>query len=85
MTKSLILSVIVTALAFSGGCMSSKKSGRAKESSAIATEVEETFRKRWMDKRVGELTAAGTAADAARTQAETEFREKFGFNQTGKK
>ncbi|MSU48911.1 MAG: hypothetical protein EXS37_07465 [Opitutus sp.] len=85
MTKPLLLSVVVAALAFSTGCSFFKKSSRSKESSAIATEVEETFRKRWVDKRTADLAATGTGADASRVQAETEFREKFGFNQTGKK
>jgi hypothetical protein len=85
MTKSLLLSALVAALLLTTGCLFSKKSTRAKESSAIATEVEETFRKRWVDKRISELTVQGITAEAARTQAESEFREKFGFNSTGKK
>lgn len=85
MTKTLLLSVVCTALMFSTGCLFSKKSGRPKESSAIAADVEETFRQRWMEKRVAELTAQGTAAEAARTQAQTEFREKYGFNPSAKK
>jgi hypothetical protein len=77
---------MLAALALASGCGTfSKKSGRVKENPAIATEVEETFRRRWMDKRVGELTAQGLAADAARTQADTEFRERYGFDRREKK
>ena len=86
MTKPLLLCALATALALSAGCsMFSKKNPRAKESSAIASEVEESFHKRWLDKRVGELTAQGQTPDAARTQAEAEFRERYAFAQPRKK
>ncbi len=85
MTKPFLLTATLVALTLTTGCLFSKKSGRPKESSAIAAENEQTLRKRWVDKRMGELTAAGTAADAARTQAEAEFREKFGFSEPKKK
>lgn len=84
MTKLLLLTVAATTLMLSTGCLFSRKS-KAKESSAIAGEVEETFRRRWVDKRAAELAAAGTAAEAARTQAEAEFRERFGFSQKPRK
>jgi hypothetical protein len=85
MTKHLLLTAAVIALALSTGCMFSKKSGKPKESSAIASENEETLRKRWVDKRMSELTAQGTAAETARLQAEQEFRQKFGFSEAKKK
>lgn len=84
MTKLLLLSCLTLALA--PGCMFSKKTAMPKESSAIASEVEESFRKRWTERRAAELVAQGTAADAARSQAEGEFRERYEFTQTaGKK
>lgn len=86
MTKHLFLTALIATLLSTTGCgLFSKKSGRPKESSAIASEVEETFRKRWVDKRVSELTATGVAAEAARTQADAEFREKYGFSDAKKK
>jgi len=84
MIKPLIFAALVAALTLSTGCLFSKKTGRTKESSAIATEVEESFRRRWLDKRVGELTAQGIAAEAARAQADQEFRDRYGFNQRKK-
>lgn len=83
MTKRLLLSCLTLVLAT--GCLFSKKPAKPKESSAIASEVEESFRKRWTDRRVAELVAQGTAAEAARTQAEGEFRERFEFTQAAKK
>lgn len=76
---------MVAALTLSTGCLFSKKSERPKETSAIASENEELLRKRWVDKRASELTASGTAAEAARVQAESEFREKFGFSASKRK
>jgi hypothetical protein len=56
-----------------------------KESSAIAADVEESFRKRWVDKRATELATSGTTADAARAQAEGEFRERYEYMRAGRK
>ena len=85
MTKAVLLTTSILTLALSAGCLFSKKANRAKESSAISADVEESFRKRWVEKRVGELTAQGTVGDAARTQAEAEFKERYGFTRAGQK
>lgn len=86
MTKPFLLCTLAATLALTSGCgLFSRKSSRPKESSAIASEVEESFRKRWVDKRVGELTAQGQTPDAARTQADAEFRERYAFAQPRKK
>jgi hypothetical protein len=85
MTKPMFTVALVAALVLSTGCLFSKKTNRPKESSEISSEVEATFRQRWVDKRVTELTAQGTAAPAARTQADQEFSERYGFNQKVKK
>ena len=86
MTKPLLLITVLASLFLATGCgLFSKKSDRVKENPAIASEVEETFRRRWVDKRVAELTAQGAAAAAARTQAEGEFHEKYGFSNKPKK
>jgi hypothetical protein len=83
MTKALLLFLSLATLAVSSGCLFSRKARRAKESTAISADVEESFRKRWVDKRAGELAAQGTSADAARTQADAEFRERYGFTRAG--
>ena len=84
MTKPLLIVALVSALALSSGCFFSKKGSKPKESNAIASETEETYRKRWVDKRAAELTAQGVAADTARTQADNEFTAKYGFNSSKK-
>lgn len=87
MTKHLLLLALAALALHSSGCLFSKKAKTAKENSAISAEVEESFRTRWVDKRTAEIVAKGTAAEAARTQAETEFRERYGFTRAaqGKK
>lgn len=80
MTKRLFPTLLAFSALLCSGCgLFSKKDAKPKESSAIAADVEETFHRRWMDKRVSELTAQGIEANAARAQAENEFRERYGF------
>jgi hypothetical protein len=85
MTKGLLFTVCIAALCCSSGCVFPLKGKRPKESSAISADVEESFRRRWMEKRIGELTTQGVAAEAARVQAETEFRERFAFTRAAQK
>jgi outer membrane murein-binding lipoprotein Lpp len=85
MTKLIVNATLVAALLLSAGCLFSKKKTSAKESTAISSDVEAIFHQRWVDKRTAELTAAGTPAAAARTQAEQEFRERYQFDQRPKK
>jgi hypothetical protein len=67
-------------LALSTGCTFFKGSKKPKESSAISGEVEETFRRRWVEKRASELSAQGVTREAAATQAENEFRQRYNFS-----
>lgn len=81
MTRLLLLFSL--SLLLSTGCMFAKK--KPKENASIPGEVQETFRKRWVDKRAAELVAKGTAAEAAHTQADTEFRAAYDFSAPGSK
>ena len=67
------------------GCHLFHKSKKPKESTAIASEVETNFRNRWIDRRVAELTAAGTDATAAHQQAAREFQQRYPYVQEVKK
>ncbi|MDO8543680.1 MAG: hypothetical protein Q7S40_24835 [Opitutaceae bacterium] len=80
MIRRLILSALATAMVLTTGCNMFRKSKKPKESSAISSEIEENFRRRWVEKRAGELAGQGVAADAARSQAESEFRERYNFS-----
>lgn len=82
---TLLLFLVVSFAVAGSGCSFFKKSKKPKQSTELASETEGDFRQRWMDKRVAELTAAGTDATAAHTQAESEFREKFPYIRPGKK
>ena len=79
MKKVFLVATLVALMPLAGGCSLFSKKARAKESTAIAGEVEATFRQRWVDKRAGELAAQGVAADAARAQAGREFDERYQF------
>ena len=81
----LLLCLATLVVSSSGGCNVFKKSKKPKENPAIAADVEAGFRQRWVDHRVAELVTKGTDAATARSQAETEFREKYPYVKEPKK
>lgn len=85
MFQRLLLSCLLLTVALSAGCLFSKKSATPKESSAIASDTDENFKQRWVDRRTTELVARGTVAEAARTQAIAEFRAQYGFTSAAQK
>ncbi|MBM3865499.1 MAG: hypothetical protein FJ381_06320 [Verrucomicrobia bacterium] len=81
MTQHLLLSAALAVVAgASSGCTLFRKSQKPRESTAISSEVEATFRQRWMDKRLAELKAQGVADAAAQTQAAQEFEARYQFD-----
>jgi hypothetical protein len=76
MKRSLIFSLLLP-LALLVGCKHNPK--KPKENPAIATEMEESFKQRWVEKRAGELMALGLRPDLARQQAINEFRVRYGY------
>jgi hypothetical protein len=85
MTPRIALPALALALVCLSGCALFKRSNRAKESSAISSEIEASFHQRWVDQRTAELVARGVPAEAARTQASNEFRERFSYMRAGRK
>lgn len=79
MTKRLLLALLAITTLFSTGCLFSRKSSHPKQSSKIASDVEQEFRARWMAKRVSDLAQQGVTGAAAQAQASREFQEKFTF------
>jgi hypothetical protein len=79
MNRPLSLLLALVCLNLTAGCISLRKNPKPTENPAIAAELEESFRQRWIEKRAGELTAKGVTADLARTQAIEEFKGKFNF------
>jgi hypothetical protein len=80
--KRLVLPPLAAVLLLTCGChmFSSKKNPSApKESPTVATDVENDFMHRWIDKRASELAALGMSQAAARAQAEGEFKAKFPY------
>ncbi len=79
MSRTLCIFLALALFGLTPGCLSFRKNPKPKENPAIAAELEESFRQRWIEKRTGELTAGGLAADVARVRAVEEFKTKFNF------
>lgn len=77
--KRLFIIGIMTLAAFTMLAAASGCSSKPKPSPRVASEVEESFRQRWIAKRMGELQTSGQAADArqARRMATDEFKQRF--------
>lgn len=84
--KSLLLTgLALIAVNLFSGCIFSKKSAKPKENPAMAAELEESFKVRWVEKRSAELVAQGQTPEAARTAATEEFRVKYGYTHAAQK
>jgi hypothetical protein len=79
MTTRFPLFILATALAVMGTACHIIKPKAPKEDPNVAIQVEAGFRQRWIDKRVAELTAAGTDATAARQQAAKDFSVTYSY------
>ena len=79
---SFLCALSVAALfAVASGC-----SSKPKPNPALATEVEEAFKQRWIAKRINELAQAGvTDPREARRQATEEFRQRYEFTNAAQK
>ena len=79
----LLLLFTLPILAVAPGCFGSKN---PKPNPNIAAETEESFRQRWVARRIAELQAGPDAPDGrkARDMAVKEFADKFGFTAAGK-
>lgn len=85
-TRTLITLLALAAAYGAAGCSTfSKKTAQPTENPSIAGQTEDSLRQRWIERRTAELTATGTASEAARTQALQEFREKFPYTGAAKK
>lgn len=85
MIKRVLLCLLAVSALISSGCLFSRKSGKSKENTALATETEKEFRVRWIARRVSELAPQGVTGAAAQQQAEQEFHDKYKFAEPAKK
>jgi hypothetical protein len=76
MKRSLIFLLLLSPVLVAGCKHNAKK---PKENPAIASEIEEGFKQRWVEKRAADLMALGLRPDLARQQAIDEFRDRFGY------
>ena len=79
MTTRFPLLILTAALTVAGTACHSLKSKAPKDNPNVAIEVEAAFKQRWIDKRVAELTVAGTDATTAHAQAEKDFRATYSY------
>ena len=77
--RTLVLALSVVALCLTGCSYFSKGPKKPKESKAIASQVDEEFKQRWIEKRASELMTRGVSPDIARGQAIEEFRLNYGY------
>jgi hypothetical protein len=82
--KRTLLFVLALGTLLSTGCWHSKKNRKPKETTKLATDVEASFRQRWLEKRSAELVAQGLRIDIARQQAIDEFEAKYVYIRAGK-
>lgn len=75
--KRLPFFLLIVPVAFMTACSHSKK--KPKENPAYASEVEEGFKQRWVEKRASELMALGLRPDLARQQALEEYAVRFRY------
>jgi hypothetical protein len=81
--KRPLLFLLLPPLALLAGCKHNPK--KPKENPAIATEVEEGFKQRFVEKRSAELVALGMRVDLARQQAIDEYRDRYGYTHAADK
>lgn len=79
--KRPLLFLLIPSLALWVGCSHSKtdKPKTPKENPAIASDVEESFKQRWIEQRGAQLMALGLRPDLARQQAIDEFKDRYGY------
>ena len=86
MIKRLLPSAVaVSVLALCGGCLFPKNFSKEKKDSHVSADMEKEFRQRWMEKRVGDLTAQGLSPAAAQAQAAAEFNAKYSYTSAAAK
>lgn len=83
--RLLLTCLALTVLSATGCRLVGKKRAEPKDSGTIAGEVEESLKRRWVEKRTAELVAQGKTAETAKELALQEFREKFEYTGAAKK
>lgn len=77
--RTLVIALAASFLVLTGCNVFSKGPKEPKESKAIAGQVEEEFKQRWIEKRAAELMTRGVAPDIARGQAIEEFCLNYSY------
>jgi hypothetical protein len=81
--KRLLPFLLLLPVALAAGC--SHKTKKPKENPALASEVEDNFKQRWVEKRANELMGLGLRPDLARQQALEEYRVRYQYTHSADK
>jgi len=84
MKRALLCSLVLASICLTG-CLGFGGKKKPKESKAIASQVEEEFMQRWIEKRGATLMAKGISPDVARAQAIEEFKLNYGYTHAANK
>jgi len=80
MIKRLLPSAVaVSVLALCGGCLFPKNFSKEKKNPHVSGDMEKEFQQRWIEKRVGDLTAQGMSPETAHAQAVAEYDAKYSY------
>jgi len=87
MKRLLTVCLIASSLLLSTGCWHfwTRKNPKPVETSAVAADVENEFKQRFIEKRTAELVAQGQRVDIARQQALDEFRARYSYTRAADK
>jgi len=84
--KRVLPFVLLVPLALAAGCKSNpNKPKKPKENPAMASEIEDSFKQRWVEKRANELMGLGLRPDLARQQALEEFKVRYQYTHSADK
>ena len=81
--KRLPFFLLLSPLVLVTACSHNKK--KPKENPAYASEVEDAFKQRWVEKRSSELMALGLRPDLARQQALEEYSVRYRYTHAADK
>ncbi|HOD47598.1 MAG: hypothetical protein BWX86_02614 [Verrucomicrobia bacterium ADurb.Bin122] len=79
MPRAVFFLLAATVAVSASGCMFWKKKNKPAKPSYAVSELETSFKARWIEKRAADLVASGTNAAEATRMATEEFDGKFAY------
>lgn len=79
MPRAVFFLLAATVAVSSSGCMFWKKKNKHAKPSYAVSELETSFKARWIEKRAADLVGSGKSASEATQLATQEFEQKFAY------